>query len=261
MERGEGERAVGPAVLEGAVSIAAALEAHSRPVLRVLARRGPLERTAAAVLRQCAEQRVPVERVDEAALDALATGRSHGGLIAEVGERRLLPLEVLGAGEAAPFIAMLDGVEDPFNFGQAIRALYAAGAHGLVIRERAWANAAAVVARASAGASERMPTASAASAEAAAALLRARGLRVAVTDRTRAHSIYEADLTGPLFLVIGGERRGVTRSFADAADVRLMIPYGRPFALSLGTTSAAAVLAFEVMRQRMGSGINETGGL
>jgi tRNA G18 (ribose-2'-O)-methylase SpoU len=58
-------------------------------------------------------------------------------------------------------------------------------------------------------------------------------------------------LTAPLFLIIGGEKRGVTRSFADAADMRLKIPYGREFRQSLGTTAAAAVLAFEVMRQRL----------
>jgi 23S rRNA (guanosine2251-2'-O)-methyltransferase len=74
---------------------------------------------------------------------------------------------------------------------------------------------------------------------------------VAVTDRDRAVSLYEADLTTPLFLVVGGEKRGVTRSFADMADLRLKIPYGREFRQSLGTTPAAAILAFEVMRQRM----------
>lgn len=63
-------------------------------------------------------------------------------------------------------------------------------------------------------------------------------------------SIYEADLSGPLFLVIGGERRGITRSFLDQADLLLEIPYAQPFDQSLGTTAATAVLAFEVMRQR-----------
>lgn len=58
------------------------------------------------------------------------------------------------------------------------------------------------------------------------------------------------DPTAALFLVVGGEKRGVTRSFADAADLRLSIPYGRHYPHSLGTTAAAAVLAFEIMRQR-----------
>ncbi|HYO89156.1 MAG TPA: TrmH family RNA methyltransferase, partial [Candidatus Limnocylindrales bacterium] len=140
--------------------------------------------------------------------------------------------------------------EDPFNFGQAVRALYAAGATGLVVRPRNWMSAAAVVARSSAGASERIPTAVAETAQDAADAFRAHGLLIAVTDITRAVTIYEADLTVPLFLLVGGEKRGVTRAFADAADLRLTIPHGRDFWMSLGTAEATAVLAFEVMRQR-----------
>jgi len=78
-----------------------------------------------------------------------------------------------------------------------------------------------VVARASAGASELIPTAIAETTQAAADFFRSKGLRVAVAAKDRAESIYEADLSGPLFLVIGGEKRGVTRSFEDAADMRL----------------------------------------
>ncbi|MCS7071637.1 MAG: RNA methyltransferase, partial [Anaerolinea sp.] len=160
-------------------------------------------------------------------------------------------LDELIARSAVPWVVMLDGVEDPFNFGQAIRALYAAGADGLVVRPRSWLSAAGVVARASAGASEWMPTAIVETAQQAADWFRRRGMPTAVTDHRRAVSIYEVDLSGPLFLVIGGEKRGVTRSFADAADMRLRIPYGRSFGQALDTTSAAAALAFEIMRQRL----------
>ncbi len=112
-----------------------------------------------------------------------------------------------------------------------------------------------IVARASAGASERLPTAVAESAEQAAQIFRARGLRIALAAEQRSISLYEADLSRPLFLLIGGEKRGITRSFADHADLRLRIPYGRPFAQSLGTAAAAAVFAFEIMRQR---GLSQT---
>ena len=57
----------------------------------------------------------------------------------------------------------------------------------------------------------------------------------------------ESDLSGPLLLVIGGEKRGVTRSFQRAADVRVRVPYGRPFAHALGTTGAATVLALSLI--------------
>ena len=142
-------------------------------------------------------------------------------------------------------------MEDPFNFGASVRALYAAGADGLVLRPRNWLSAAGTVARASAGASELIPTALAETAAEAAAFFRARGLQVAcATDERGSVSLYDADLTVPLFLLLGGEKRGITRSFLDQADLKLRIPYGRAMPHSLGTASATAVIAFEIMRQR-----------
>jgi 23S rRNA (guanosine2251-2'-O)-methyltransferase len=111
-------------------------------------------------------------------------------------------------------------------------------------------SAAATVARASAGASERIATAVAESAEDAAAFFRRRGLLIACTGLENAVDVKAADLTKPLFLLIGGEKRGITRSFMEQADVTLQIPYGRVFRQSLGTAAAAAVLGYEVMRQR-----------
>ena len=106
------------------------------------------------------------------------------------------------------------------------------------------------MARSSAGASELIPTAMAQTALKAAEFFRARGLTVACAMKTDAVSLYDANLAVPLFLVVGGEKRGITRSFVDQADIRLQIPYQRDFRRSLGAASAVAVLAFEVMRQK-----------
>ena len=242
--------------LEGHLAITAALECASRPIATILLDRAARDREGhlARLARLAAEQGVPLERVDRAAIDAQASGGSHGGALAVAGPRRFVGLGDLLAGDAPAFVIMLDGVEDPFNFGQAIRACYAAGADGLVVRPRNWMSAAAIVARASAGASERIPTAVADTAEDAADFFRPRGLAVATTGQTRgAVSLFAADLTRPLFVLIGGEKRGVTRSFLERADLVLHIPYGRSFRQSLGTTAAASILAFEVMRQRGGS--------
>ncbi|MBL8133594.1 MAG: RNA methyltransferase [Anaerolineae bacterium] len=241
----------GEVLLEGGIAILAALENASRPITRVsIESRVRFERDAARIRRLAADAGIPVEIVDAEKIAALAQGKTHGGLIALAGERRTLPLEALAAGIDSPFVAMLDGIEDPYNFGQAIRALYAAGAHGLVLRPRSWMTAAGVVARASAGASERMPTALAETVEGAAGVLRGRGMQIVVAAKERAVPLYETDLTGGFFLVIGGEKRGITRSFAEGADLRLSIPYGREYPHSLGTVAATAAIAFEALRQR-----------
>ncbi|MBN1933647.1 MAG: RNA methyltransferase [Anaerolineae bacterium] len=239
------------AVLEGVVSVQAALEAQSREVEVIYIQHD--RRPGAAVGRVvnlALKQGVLVQQVDEAVISGYVTGQTHGGVIALVGERRFVSLPDLLDGVEVPFVAMLDGIEDPFNFGAAVRALYAAGADGLVVRPRNWMSAAGVVARASAGASERIPTAVAETVFEAAEFFRARGLIVVCTTKEKSASLYGTDLTVPLVLVIGGEKRGITRSFLDQADLRLQIPYGRSFPQSLGTAPAVAVLAFEVMRQR-----------
>jgi 23S rRNA (guanosine2251-2'-O)-methyltransferase len=96
-----------------------------------------------------------------------------------------------------------------------------------------------------------IPIAIAETALQAAEQFKSRGLLVACTTADKdATDIYQADLTQPLFIIIGGEKRGITRSLLSQADLRLQVPYDRSFAQSLGVTSAAAILAFEVMRQR-----------
>ena len=194
-----------------------------------------------------------IDVVEADRIDALAGGRSHGGVIGLVGARRDRPIETLLAevGEK-PLLVLLDGIEDPFNFGQAVRSLYGAGVEGLVVR-RSWDTALGIVTRASAGASELLPTARVPSIEAAAAAAREAGLRVisAVADPA-ATEIHRADLTGGLLLVIGGERRGVTRSFVEKADALVRIGYGRDRAPDLGAAAAAAIIGFEALHQRRG---------
>jgi 23S rRNA (guanosine2251-2'-O)-methyltransferase len=108
--------------------------------------------------------------------------------------------------------------------------------------------AAGVVARASAGASERLPMAIC-DAERAAALLHERGYRVVCAGIRDSVSLYEADMKRPLLLVVGGEKRGISRAVLDCADQVVRIDYGREFRGSLSAASAATVLGFEVLRQ------------
>jgi 23S rRNA (guanosine2251-2'-O)-methyltransferase len=240
------------AVLEGVIAVRAALHARSRELRRILIRAGKDDRPVAQLEQRARAAGIAVDRVPAEEIDAVASGTTHGGVVAVAGPRRYASLDHLGAGETAPFLALLDGIEDPFNFGYALRALYAAGAHGAVLGPRNWMSAAGTVGRASAGASELLPLAVAEPVDAV-AHCSARGLAVVCAAAEReARTIYEADLRGPLLLVIGGERRGISRAVLSRADVVVQIPYGRDFRSSLGTTSAAAILAFEALRQRRG---------
>jgi 23S rRNA (guanosine2251-2'-O)-methyltransferase len=238
------------AVLEGVIAVRAALHARSRELHRILIRADKDDRAVAQLEQRAGRAGIFVERVPAEEIDSVASGTTHGGVVALAGPRRYVSLDELGADAAAPFLALLDGIEDPFNFGYALRSLYAAGAHGAVLGPRNWMTAAGTVARASAGASELLPLAVAEPLETV-ENCSARGLAIVCAAAERdARSLHQADLRQPLLLVIGGERRGISRNVLARADIVVQIPYGRDFRGSLGTTSAAAVLAFEVLRQR-----------
>ena len=137
---------------------------------------------------------------------------------------------------------------DPYNFGYALRSLYAAGVDGIILDERNWMTAAGVVARSSAGASELFPLFTAKPTEAA-DCFKSRGFTIVCADLDTPHTLEETEIRFPVFLVGGGERRGISRALLDRADLKVKISYGRDFRASLSAASAATILAYEIFRQ------------
>lgn len=238
-------------ILEGHISIEAAIKANNREIFTIYIKKNKGYRETAKLQKMAKAKNIPVKRVSTEFINSKVQGQTHGGMIAVVGQRKLLNLEDLIKDKKNPFIVMIDGIEDPFNFGFAVRSLYASGVDGLVVRNRNWMSAAGVVAKSSAGATELIPTASVETALEAAEFFKSKGLKVACTANKNAVDIYEADLTCPMFLLIGGEKRGITRSFLNKADILLRIPYGREYTASLTASSSSAIISFEAMRQRI----------
>lgn len=242
--------AEGETFLEGARSIRAALEAQSRPIHVIYTSSQKRSKDRIQIEKLAAARGLSVESRPADFIDERTQGNSHGGLLAVVGARHYALLPSLLPMTGAPFLALLDGVEDPYNFGQCLRSLYAAGVDGVILSERDWQSATAIVARASAGASERVSLARVASVGDAISFARQVGLTVAHSENSRrAASCFAADLTVPLLLMLGGERRGIAAQWRAEADLSLRIPYEAP-RLSLGTAAATAILAFEIRRQR-----------
>jgi 23S rRNA (guanosine2251-2'-O)-methyltransferase len=146
------------------------------------------------------------------------------------------------------FYVYLEGIEDPYNFGYAIRSLYAAGVSGIILPPRNWMSAAGVVARASAGASESLPIFEA-EGEDAVKLFREVGYSILCAGIRDSVSVFDEEFPYPVLLVVGGEKRGISRALLDSADRIVRIDYGRDFSGSLSAASAATVLAFEIYRQ------------
>lgn len=237
-------------ILEGKVSIEAVLESGSRTISSIWINKNKRRDRFRKVLKLAKQKNIPVEFVSGEKLAERATGNSHGGIVATATARTFTPIEKMIEGKENCFIAMIDGIEDPYNFGFAVRSLYAAGCDGLIVKPRNWMDSTTIVARSSAGATERIVMSVMETAEEAASFFQARGFEVLATSNQDAEDLYEVDLTGNVFLFIGGEKRGVTRSFLSHCDRLLQIPYGREFSQSISAEAAAAVIGFEMSRQR-----------
>lgn len=240
-------------LLEGMTSVSALLnspEINDRPIFRVWIDSGRVEKRASFIRfleAKKAEYGFEIEYTDSETIAERATGATHGGILAECGERTI-PALTTDQIRQNGFYVYLEGMEDPYNFGSALRSLYAAGVCGIVLPERNWANAAGTVARASAGASERLPLYTA-DAETAVSCFHSAGYQILCAGIRDSVSVYENRFSYPILLVIGGEKRGISRVFLEKADKIVRIDYGSDFRGSLSSSASAAVLAFELYRQ------------
>lgn len=243
-----------PNLLEGMTSISALLNTdptiNDRKILRVQVDEAKKRSKAAEIgflIAKSNELDFPVEFVSAETIDEAASGSSHGGIIAFCSDRSF---PELSAEQIVPngFYVYLEGIEDPYNFGNTIRSLYAAGVDGIVIPLRNWMTAAGVVAKASAGTSERLPVFVAES-DTVAPIFHEANYQIFCAGIRDSVSVFDAPLSYPILLVIGGEKRGISRSILNEADQILRIDYGRDFRGSLSAASSAAILAFEIMQK------------
>jgi len=202
------------------------------------------------------ERKIPVQYVDKAALDRATAGEegvgSHQGVAAFTSSNRYYEVEDLLSAAAekgeAPFLILLDGIEDPHNLGAILRTADGAGAHGVIIPKRRAAGLTDTVAKASAGAVEYVPVAKVTNLAQTIDNLKEKGLWIAACDM--GGTLYhQADLTGPIALVIGSEGQGVSRLVREKCDYVISIPM-RGRINSLNASNAAAVLLYEIDRQR-----------
>jgi len=178
-------------------------------------------------------------------------------VLLEVGERRWAdPADMLGRAEASgrePLILLLEHLQDPVNFGTLLRSAEAAGVDGVIFPERGAAPLSAAAVKASAGASEHLLLARVESLGHALRDLQARGLHVVAADQDAPASAWETDLGGPLAVVVGAEGEGISGATRRRVDLLVSFPMSGQVA-SLNAATAGALLLFEIVRQRSGSG-------
>jgi 23S rRNA (guanosine2251-2'-O)-methyltransferase len=235
-------------IVEGNVSVKAAVLSGRYAVRQVWIDRQRQDRDTCFIERTCRDRGIPVSRESREAIDEKASGRTHGGVLAECGPRQKQELKDLLQKEK-PFLMLAEGIEDPFNLGYVMRSLYACGCDGLILEERDWKEGEAVILKSSAGAAAYLDTVCMDVSEAV-RQCRSHGLKILAAMRRDAIPYTEADFRQPCLLCLGGEMRGLSAGVRGQSDQNLYIPYTRSFRNALNAAAAAAVLGFEVQRQR-----------
>ena len=193
-----------------------------------------------------------INYVSKERLDQISETGKHQGVIAVSAAYDYAEVDdILKRAEEkgeAPFVIILDGIEDPHNLGAIIRTANLAGAHGVIIPKNRAVGLTATVARTSAGALNYTPVARVTNISKTIEELKKEGLWFVCADMG-GETMYRLNLTGPIGLVIGNEGEGVSRLVREKCDFIASIPMKGDID-SLNASVAAGVLAYEIVRQR-----------
>lgn len=215
-------------------------------------RDGPIQ----TILREARKCGTRVELVSKERLNQMSDTGRHQGVIAMVASYSYAEVEDIleraREKHELPFLFLLDGIEDPYNLGAIIRTANQAGAHGVIIGKNRAVGLTASVARTSAGALNYTPVAKVTNLSRTMEELKKEGLWFVCADMG-GETMYDLKLTGAIGLVIGNEGKGVSELVKKHCDFTASIPM-RGEIDSLNASVAAGILAYEIVRQRMGKG-------
>ncbi|MGI6649950.1 MAG: 23S rRNA (guanosine(2251)-2'-O)-methyltransferase RlmB [Bacillota bacterium] len=224
-----------------------------RPVNRVVIARGVEDDSLREIRRLARGQGIPVVEAEKVYLDRQANGLNHQGVVAWAAPREYVEvediLELARTKEEPPWIVVLDGLEDPQNMGSILRTVEGVGAHGVIIPKRRSVQLNATVARTSAGAVDLVPVARVVNLVRTLESLKEHGCWVIGATGEASQQYHEADYTGGLVLVIGGEGKGLSRLVQEKCDLLVRLPM-RGQINSLNASVAAGVVLYEALRQR-----------
>ena len=234
----------------------AVIEAYraGRPIDKLFILDGCQDGPILTIKREAKAKQTPVKFVTKERLDQLSETGKHQGVIAYAAAYEYATVEEIldnarQKGEA-PFLFLLDNIEDPHNLGAIIRTANLAGAHGVIVPKNRAAGLTAVVAKTSAGALNFTPVARVTNLAKTIEELKKEGIWFVCADMGGT-TMYDLNLKGPIGLVIGNEREGVGRLVKEKCDMIASIPMKGDID-SLNASVAAGVLAYEIVRQRLG---------
>jgi 23S rRNA (guanosine2251-2'-O)-methyltransferase len=241
--------------IAGINAVASALEHDIEHVREVLVEAGGKNPRLTEIEETARRRDVSVRRVNTQALEGIAGGLRHQGVIARYeAPKQVLESELpalIEAAEGRALILVLDGVQDPHNLGACLRSAAAAAATAVIIPKDKAAPVNATVRKTSAGAADRIPVISVTNLARTLRAIKEAGVWVYGLDGEAANGIHALDLKGNVALVMGGEGEGMRRLTREACDGLARIPMPGDME-SLNVSVATGVALFEAVRQRLG---------
>lgn len=229
------------------------LRRHPERVRRVWLQATRDDGRSAEIVALARDAGISVERVDARKLDDWTGAASHQGVVAEIepgdrwGEEEFL--ERLDALTVPAVVLLLDGVQDPHNLGACLRTADACGAHALIVpRDRA-ASLTPAARKVAAGAADSVPVVTVTNLARTMRALKERNLWLIGADAHAERLAFEADLAGPVGLVLGSEGEGLRRLTRESCDLLVRLPLLGAVE-SLNVSVAAGMLLYEAVRQR-----------
>ncbi|MBR1747941.1 MAG: 23S rRNA (guanosine(2251)-2'-O)-methyltransferase RlmB [Clostridia bacterium] len=238
-------------IIEGRNAVIEALRGEVT-VEKVLLQKDAQNQNVKTVLSLCREKKVPVQFVDKFALERVSNTGEHRGFIAVATDYKYSELDELTVkhGKKPRLLILLDGLEDPHNFGAIIRVADCAGADGIVIPRRRNCGVTDTVVKVSSGAASHVRVAKVPNINDAIRQLKEEGYTVLAADMD-GDSVYDADLKGDVAIVIGGEGEGVHQLTKKLCDGAISLPQ-KGKVNSLNASVACGILLYECVRQRGG---------
>ena len=204
---------------------------------------------------EASQQSLPIEELPPKVFDKLMGKKPAQGVALELGEsieNQTTWEDILHVATSVgkmPFILIVDGVEDPQNFGAILRSAEAAGVHGVLIRDRRAAPISGTVMKASAGAAAHIPVAKVPGLPNVITKLQEKGIWIVGTVEDGEETLFDADLTGPIAVVVGSEGTGISNLILKHCDRTVRIPMQGNIG-SLNVSASTAIILFEILRQR-----------
>ncbi len=243
-------------LIYGLHAVATALRDDSSVVVELWVQQARHDKRVANILGLAKHRDVVVHRISREALDGMVRGARHQGIVARAGSNSAQTLfdlndlnDLVAKHGNRLLLLILDGVQDPHNLGACIRTADAAGAHAVVAPKDRAVGVNATVRKVACGAAESVPFIRVTNLSRALRQLREAGVWIVGTSDQAVDTLFDADLRGPVAMVMGSEGSGLRRLTAENCDVLVRIPMVGVVE-SLNVSVAAGICLYEVVRQR-----------